>query len=113
MSLPSDQELRDYAQSLPKIYQEMLAAFPRIEPGRVAGYGLAVQTIAADLADHSPSFTLGEIVQASTQLEEHGIVEIKHGIFVHPTEYGERLIAASTGKEPKSVTVPDLPPPPG
>ena len=46
--MPSDQELRAYAQTLPTIYREILAAFPRIEPGRKAGYGLAFQTLAAD-----------------------------------------------------------------
>src|SRR5439155_25538757 len=43
IKMPTDQQLRTYAQSLPKIYREILAAFPRIEPNRKTGYGLAFQ----------------------------------------------------------------------
>src|SRR5438876_2736851 len=110
--MPSDQELRAYAEKLPDIYREILIAFPRIEPGRKVGYGLAFQTLAADFADRKIGFTLGEIILACEQLQAHRIVEIKYRIFVHPTEYGERLITAITGKQSPVTTVPALPAPP-
>ena len=107
-----DQELREYAESLPPIYREILAAFPRIEPNRKAGYGLGFQTLAADFDDRGLEFTLGEVIQACEELERNGLVVIKHRVFVSPTERGERLISAITGKKPKAVTVPPLPVPP-
>lgn len=110
--MPQDAELHAYAQSLPDIYREILAAFPRIEPGRQARYGLAFQTIAADFQDRGKRFTLGEVIQACERLRDKRLVEIKHGIFVHPTEYGERLIAIITGRQPADVLVPTLPSPP-
>jgi hypothetical protein len=68
--------------------------------------------LAADLESSGRRFSLGEIIQACQQLEEHGLVKIKHRIFVHPTEYGERLISVLTGEEPAATLVPALPSPP-
>ena len=110
--MPTDEELRAYVEGLPRIYREILAAFPRIEPNRKLGYGLAFQTLAADFESRGIGFTLGEILQACQQLQEHQLVEVKHRIFVHPTSYGERLIALISGHEPASQTVPVLPSPP-
>jgi hypothetical protein len=44
------------------------------------------------------------------RLAESGFVEIKHGIFAHPTELGEQLIAAVTNApRASSPGVPQLP----
>ncbi len=110
--MPTDEQLRDYARSLPPIYRDVLAAFPRIEPNRRAGYALAFQTIAADFESRGMGFRLGEIINACEQLRQHGLVEIKHRIFVQPTEAGERLIAAITGQQAPAEEVPALPSPP-
>ncbi len=110
--MPSDQKLLAYAKSLPDIYREILSAFPRIEPNRKASYGLGYQTLAADLEDRGFDFSLGEIIQACQQLQERGMVNTKHGIFVHPTDFGERLIHLLTGQETSQVVVPALPSPP-
>jgi hypothetical protein len=110
--MPSDKQLLAYAETLPDIYREILSAFPRIEPNRKANYGLAYQTLAADLEDRGFGFSLGEIIQACQQLQERGIVTTKHGIFVHPTDFGDRLIHLLTGQEPAQVVVPALPSPP-
>ena len=110
--MPTDDELRVYAQSLPPIYGEILAAFQRIEPTRRAGYGLGFQTLASDFESRKLSYALSDVIQACDQLERHGLVEIKHRVFVHPTEYGERLIQAMTGHKPSTSCVPPLPPPP-
>lgn len=106
----TDEQLRAYARGLPPIYREILAAFPRIEPNRKAGYGLAFQTIASDFEGRGLGFRIGEIIKACEQLQQQGIVEIKHRIFVHPTEAGERLIAAVTGQQAPQEEVPALPP---
>ena len=46
--MATEEELRHYAESLPPIYREILGAFPRLEPSRKQGYGLAFQTLAVD-----------------------------------------------------------------
>lgn len=104
-------EYREYADTLPKIYREILAAFARIEPNRKAGYGLALQTIAADSESRGLGFTLGDIIEACQQLQNNEFVQIKNRIFVLPTERGERLIAVITGKEPRRASIPPLPTP--
>lgn len=110
--MATDEALQKYAQNLPEIYREILSAFPRIEPTRKAGYGLAFQTLASDFESRGIHFRLGDIIQACQQLQEHQFVEIKHRIFVHPTEKGERLIAILTGQQAAESKVPALPSPP-
>jgi len=105
-------EYREYAETLPEIYREVLAAFARIEPNRKAGYGLALQTIAADFEGRGLGFTLGDTIEACQQLQDKGFVQIKNRIFVHPTERGERLITVITGREPRRASIPPLPAPP-
>jgi len=112
MATVMDKELSEYAAKLPPIYREILAAFPRIEPNRRAGYGLGFQTLAADFEDRELGFTLGQVIQACEQLEKHRLVKIKYGVFVYPTEDGEQLIQEITGKEPAETGVPPLPAPP-
>jgi hypothetical protein len=110
--MATDQEILDYARNLPEIYREILSTFPRMEPSRRAGYGLALQTVVADFENRDLSFGLPEVIQACERLQQHGLVEMKHHIFVHPTQYGERVIAALTGQQASPVLVPDLPAPP-
>jgi hypothetical protein len=106
------EQVHEYVESLPPIYREILRAFPRIQPNRKAGYGLGFQTLAADFEREGLAPTMGEIILACQELERQGLVQIKHGLLVHPTERGERLIAAITGREAPAVTVPPLPVPP-
>ncbi|MFW6162544.1 MAG: hypothetical protein ACODAJ_07215 [Planctomycetota bacterium] len=105
-------EWREYVEALPEIYREILAAFPRIDPSRKMGYGLGFQTLAAHFEEQGLGFSLADVMQACRQLEEKGLVEIKHRLFVCPTERGERLISVLTGVEPTPSTVPPLPTPP-
>jgi hypothetical protein len=106
------EEVHEYVESLPPIYREILRAFPRIQPNRKAGYGLGFQTLAADFERERLGFALGEIILACQELQRQGLVQIQYELFVHPTERGERLIAAITGRETPPVTVPPLPVPP-
>ena len=102
-----------YVATLPDIYREILAAFPRVEPNRKPRYGLAYQSIWADFQQRHVGISLGKLMAACEQLAAHGLVEIKRGMFVHPTDKGEQLISAVTGQEAKPLHIPDLPPPPG
>ena len=107
------EQLDAYVTSLPDIYREVLAAFPRVEPNRKPRYGLAYQSLWADLQQRQLGISLEELMAACEQLAAHGLAEIKRGMFVHPTEKGERLIQAITGKQARPLHVPALPPPPG
>jgi len=108
--MATDEELRRYAEGLPEIYREILAAFPRLMPTRKAGYGLAYQSLDADFEGRGLRYTMGELMLACEKLRERGFVEIKHGFFVSPTDLGEQLISAVAGREPAvPLTVPDLP----
>ena len=108
--MPSDAEIAAYAKDLPSIYRDILTAFPEIEPGRKAGYSLAFQTLAVHFANTRRAYSLGEVQEACEQLAESGFFEIKNGIFAHPTDLGEQLIAAVSGapRAPRSG-VPRLP----
>ena len=99
---------KDYVDSLPEIYQDILAAFPGIEPVRKAGWGLAYQTLGENLSER---YSLGEIIEACQKMERAGAVEIKHGTFVCPTGMGEQMITLLTGKQAGEQHVPDFPSP--
>jgi hypothetical protein len=108
--MPSDAEMAAYARSLPPIYRDIMAAFPAIEASRKAGYGLAFQTLAMHFANTKRGYGVGEIQEACKQLAENGFIEIKNGIFAHPTDLGEQLIAVVTGgSRASSLVVPQLP----
>lgn len=105
--MPNDAEMIAYAKNLPPIYRDVLEAFPAIEPGRKAGYGLAFQTLAMHFTNTNREYSLGDVQLACEQLAEEGFIEIKNEIFAHPTDLGEQLIAAVTGKQRAST--PNLP----
>lgn len=102
--------LVEYSKRLPEIYRDILAAFPEVEPGRKAGYGLAFQTLAAHFVNRSKPWSFGDVEEACRQLAEQGFVDIRNGFFAHPTDLGEQLIAAVTGLTPAPVRgIPALP----
>ena len=99
---------QEYVDSLPEIYRDILAAFPQLEPYRNAGDGLAYQTLYEGL---QRKHSLGAIIQACEQMAKGNAVVMRAGIFVCPTEVGEEIIAALTGKKPSERRVPDFPTP--
>jgi hypothetical protein len=110
--MPTDQEIAAFAKQMPAIYRDILMAFPVIDPGRKAGYGLAAQTIAMHFANTGKSHSVGDVLAACMAFATSGFVEVKNGFFIHPTALGERLIAAVTGKPAAPVAgVPPLPAP--
>ena len=90
--MPTREQLEHYAEQLSPIYREIMAAFPRIEPTRKRGYGLAIQTISMRFSNEGKSFGISEIQRAVEKLREGGFVEVKNGFFVHPTDIGEGLV---------------------
>ncbi len=108
--MPTDAQMAAYAKSLPPIYRDILTAFPAIEPHRKAGYGLAFQTLAMHFANTRCGYSLGEVQEACMRLAEQGFIEIRNGIFAHPTDLGEQLIAVAAGKpRASSSDLPQLP----
>ena len=98
-----------YVKSLPDIYRDILAAFPRFNATRKVGYGLAYQSLYSAL---DGKYLLGQIMQACQNMAEENVMEIKNEIFVCPTDLGEELIAAITGGTvPPALKVPPFKPP--
>jgi hypothetical protein len=56
-------------------------------------------------------WSIGEVIEACQKMEQAGAVQIKQGIFVCPTPFGEEMITLLTGRKPREVHVPDFPPP--
>ena len=108
--MPSDAELSAYAKNLPDIYRDIVAAFPTVEPHRKAGYGLAFQTLAVHFANTRKGYAFEEVQEACKQLASNGFIEIKNVFFAHPTDLGERLIAAVAHRPlAANLSVPALP----
>lgn len=97
-----------YVKSLPPIYRDILAAFPRFDSTRKVGYGLSYQSLYSAL---DGKYNLSEIRMACERMAEGGVMEIKNEIFVHPTPLGEELIAAVTGGTVPEPAVPPFNPP--
>lgn len=108
--MPTEQELSEYAKKLPLIYRDIMTAFPAVEPGRKAGYGLAFQTLTVHFINTRREYSFGDAQEACNRLAAEGFLEIKHEIFAHPTPLGEELIATLTEKPPaSSASLPLLP----
>lgn len=104
--MPVDAE---YAESLPPIYRDILAAFPQFSPTRKSGWGLSYQSLYSAL---NGKYNLGEIMAACEQMAQADVMKIKHRIFATPTPLGEELIAAVTGGNVASTAiVPPFPTP--
>jgi hypothetical protein len=99
---------QEYVQSLQPVYRDILAAFPALEPGRHAGFGLAYPTLYEALQDKYP---MGEIVEACQNMAKGGAVEIRDNFFVYPTSLGEEIIAEITGRKATERRVPPFAPP--
>lgn len=100
----------EYVDSLDSIYRDILAVFPKIDPARRAGYGLAYQTIYEGLRE---KYSFAKVMAACGQMSKGGAVTIKNGLYVHPTEFGEEIIAALTGDAAETgENVPPFPSPP-
>ena len=105
-SPPNRAALQRYADDLPAIYRELLAVFPQIDPHRHAGDGLAPQSLHARLGER---YSYRQVLDASDRLADAGVF-LRSGILLRPTDIGERLITAVTGRTPEPDDVPDLPP---
>ena len=98
----------EYVNSLPDIYRDILAAFPRFNPTRKIGQGLPFQSLYSALDD---KYRLGRIVKACENMAANGVMEIERKLFAYPTPLGEELITAITGIAAPTLEVEPFPPP--
>ena|SRR5262245_5711702 len=99
---------QEYVKSLPPIYRDLLAAFPRFDPTRKVGHGLSYPSLYSAL---NGKYSLGEIRLACERMAQAGVMEIKNEIFAQPTAMGEEVIAAVTGGAVSVEAVPPFSPP--
>ena len=100
---------KEYLEQIPAIYRDVLIAFPRINPSRKKGDGLAISTIYANMQNENQSYSIGEIREACKNLADNKVVEIRFLMFVHPTDLGEKLIERLTGHPAAEESVPPFP----
>lgn len=138
---PTDEQLRAYADKLPAIYRDVLAAFPGESSNRRAGDGLYLSSIASRFQEIMPAdYRPRDLARAMAQLEGRGFItrasadgtppnpfittaelvqdylaravgDSGHDPFVAPTPLGERLITVLTGHQPVERDIPPLPEP--
>ena len=101
-----------YIKNLPDIYRDVLETFPYFNSTRVAGDGLAYQSLYSALADEKKGYTFGQIKKACENMADVGLMVIKHSIFACPTPKGEELISAITGHKTLVSDVPPIEAPP-
>lgn len=110
--MPTDEQLREYAEKLPQIYRDVLATFPAINPERKAGYGLTVETVLDHLIDSDRGYDTADVQDALAKLEERGFLTLHRKMaWYAPTQLGERLVTVLTGHTPRSSGAPPLPVP--
>ena len=121
MPTPTGEQLKEFAEQLPPIYRDILAAFPGINPERKTGGALMAMSLVDRFgpqiddqreeyfdADHDED----EILDALQQLEDRGFLA-RHPrlgqLSYAPTPLGERLISRLTGRNPRPKGAPPLP----
>lgn len=114
MAEPTDEQLREYAAKLPQIYRDILKAFQAATPNRWHGDSLRVEVIrdglpGSEFDPRRPS--LREIDVAIENMCDAAILDDTGFAAYFPTDLGERLIAALTGRESPKAVVPPLPVP--
>jgi hypothetical protein len=125
MAEPTDEQLKQYAEKLPKIYKYILEAFAKASEERRAGEPLPFSVIRQWVMLKDSYYRTGEVHEAILKLKDRGLLkdyidpeqpyeipddaETSWLEDLAPTDLGERLITALTGFDPKRSIVPELP----
>jgi hypothetical protein len=123
MREPTDEELKEYADKLPRIYKYVLEAYASADSKRRRGEPLDEVEIRQWVTLRDDYYRWGDVVGALDKLEGRGFLTKElsgadpHGEYVpitgepayRPTELGERLITALTGVSPVRSVIPELP----
>lgn len=111
MAEPTDEQLYAYSRELPQVYQTLLYGFIPERGSRRAGTAMTFETLDEILKERYMFYREQDTSDALAQLVIRGFMIERQEPVLHytPTPLGERLIAASTGKEPDPEKVPALP----
>jgi len=112
--MPTPVQLKEYADSLPPIYRDILAAFGRAaSPYRHYMEGMSVDVLLTELVNGKAKRTEAEVYSALEKLEREGFfrLDVSDLAYVSPTALGEELLEVVSGKKADMVPVPDLPKP--
>ena len=111
-TIPTAEELKAYADRLPPIYREVLAAFQQADPNRMKGDPVAFGTLRSTLLNEAKEYTDPELELAIGKLVDMGFLdESDFPEWFTPTPIGDALIAIITGKPVRPVSIPELPTP--
>ena len=111
-NLPPEDKLRQYADQLPDIYRDVLAAFQSAGPGRSSGDSVAFGTIRNHLLNERRAYTEAQLEVALANLVDAGFLDEPDFMQAFaPTPVGEELIAVLTGRRAAPPAVPELPKP--
>jgi hypothetical protein len=111
MAEPTDEQLKAYAESLPSIYRDTLAAFPGASPRRRVGEGLLGDTIEEWVLEQSEEHRSDDVFEGLLKLVEKKFLIRESKIAFVPTPLGEKLIEAIVGRGPVMYELPELPVP--
>jgi len=112
MAEPTDEQLREYAAKLPKLYREIFEAFYHAFPERRQHDALTRESLLSQL--DSSEYDMAEILEGVGLLIEGGFLKSSElGTFrlVRPSALGERLMEVLTGKVAPKRGAPPLPVP--
>jgi hypothetical protein len=109
--MPTDEQVREYADKLPDIYRHVLSAFPGAAPTRRAGDGLTADTLHDYIEEQFPDDRHNDVFDAVLKLTDRGFLTRQNKVIFSPTPLGERLIRAVTGHVPSPEGIPELPVP--
>ncbi len=112
--MPTPEQLKAYADQLPKLYRDILTAFGRAtEPVRRYLEGVSTDVLETQLVNQGTPYSDSEVFAALERLERSGFfsIEVQDLTYAAPTPLGEDLLAAVTGKAVPKIPVPDLPKP--
>jgi hypothetical protein len=111
-TMPTPDQIKAYAESLPDIYRQVLTALHTADPDRRYGDGVVSYQLWQQLTAVRSQYARRDYEFALQELEQSGFVRHLEDIpFWQVTELGEELLAAVTGRRAKKVVVPALPKP--
>jgi hypothetical protein len=111
-TMPTPEQLKAYADSLPDIYRQVLKALHAADPDRRYGDKVIPHLLWQQLATVRSEYVHREYQFALEELAQSGfLVYEDEPDWWRVTDVGEELLTAVTGKRAKTVVVPPLPKP--
>src|SRR5437016_2554427 len=97
---PTPEQLNKYAKSLPAIYRDIVREISNSDPQRVVGDAVHSMFLRDVLSSAPYTYTSREVQAALDHMEQNGFIELDERMgMVTPTEVGEDLLAAISGKK--------------